>query len=609
MRARIGRRTLLRRDDFGAICYVPHRDDFFAVDKPVLESLLKLVGWTEVSPQWEATYISLARLGICETDPPTEEIAYTLPSFVGNFQEIPSIREPLVVNCFSTAYCPLKCQYCHADDLMVQFRAAERNDGPDLDNVVATASSFPAMVAVITGGDPLTRPIRAERLIRKLARQKAVVLDTSGFGDLDALLPTLKEFDVHVRVSWDSIGPENDQVRPVHPDFRAAGSSSGEQAERTIQRCLKEGLSVTVQTVISRFNEHRDPLDQMRVRLAAIGVKHWVLHIAVEGGLARKIEQTARSKGGRAKGIVPHSPKLHESLIAIVEANEQAEQRLDIRITETNSTPNSVLLIDSKGDLYTEGFAHNGKVLLFEARTAKPDQVRAKWAHIDKFGHATRYLNWNKWLHRGKSLERLCYRVPIPPPELESEPRVIETEAKFQISEPAALLRKLEAVGYIEQWHRFQRDEYYDVKDRTLGELDYVIRLRVEDGTVMWAFKGPRFRTDTLEYSRLEFELPVPEDEARRELDRRGLSITWVFEKRRTEFKRDLTGVGVFLDEVPELGFFLDIEGPLAEVRAAADELRESLGPQQTQNYMELFVAHKSALGISREQVEGAYFS
>jgi MoaA/NifB/PqqE/SkfB family radical SAM enzyme len=291
---------------------------------------------------------------------------------------------------------------------MIEFREDEREDGTDVDNVVATASTFAAMVAVITGGDPLTKPARAERLIRRLAGQKAIVLDTSGFGDLDSLLPTLKEFDVHVRVSWDAISPINDTVRPVHSRYRAQGWSSGAAAERTIRRCLDEGLSVTVQTVVSRLNEHKDVLNQLRVRLTSIKVKHWVLHIAVEGGLARKIEQRTRVKGGRARGIVPRGEKLHDDLIALFDENERARWKLDIRITDTINTPNSVLLIDSRGNLYTEGYAHNGKVLLFDAMKGQPDQVRAKWAHIDRFGHATRYLNWNKWLYRGKSIQALC---------------------------------------------------------------------------------------------------------------------------------------------------------------------------------------------------------
>ena len=115
-----------------------------------------------------------------------------------------------------------------------------------------------------------------------------------------------------------------------------------------------------------------------------MGVKHWVLHVAVEGGLARKAEQIAKAKGGRAKGITPKSPKLHQELASLFDDNAKASRKLDIRCTDTNATPNSVLLIDSRGDLYTEGYAHNGKVLLFSASTDKPNQIRSKWFHIER---------------------------------------------------------------------------------------------------------------------------------------------------------------------------------------------------------------------------------
>src|SRR2546425_1121893 len=108
------------------------------------------------------------------------------------------------------------------------------------------------------------------------------------------------------------------------------------------------------------------------------------------------------------------------------------KRRIDIRITDTNTRPNSVILIDSYGNLQTEGFAHIGKVRLFDAKSARPDLVPANWAHIDKFGHAVRYLNWNRWLYPDESIEDLCYRVPLPV-QLEDDSRVIENESKYRV--------------------------------------------------------------------------------------------------------------------------------------------------------------------------------
>src|SRR5437016_5388940 len=135
MDARLKPGIRTRADVFGGVCYVPQRDDFFAANKDVFRSIRRLSGkWAPVEPSWQRTCVALAKLGICETrDPTTPEIAYSGPSFLGEFPEIPTVEEPLVLNCFATAHCPLKCVYCHADDLMQEYRGQESEQ--DLENV------------------------------------------------------------------------------------------------------------------------------------------------------------------------------------------------------------------------------------------------------------------------------------------------------------------------------------------------------------------------------------------------------------------------------------------------------------------------------------------
>ena len=598
-----------RKDEFGGVCYIPHRDDIFVADARVFSFLTQLnFEWITAPTECEMAYKKLAELGICDTNPETREIAYSGPSFLGKFEEIPTITEALVVNCFSTAFCPLRCLYCHADDLMAEARSAEIDDGSEIENVVATAATFPAMVAVVTGGDPMTKPKRAVRLITRIGDQKALVLDTSGVGSLDELLPVLKEYRVHVRVSLDSVGRTNDSLRPIDKRLFSGTKPSRYYAQQTIERCLAEGLGVTVQTVVSTHNENIDELLQLRSLLLGIGVEHWVLHITVEGGSARRIEASVRRKGGRT--IVPRGPKVYRDLGVLVTDTRKNGYKLDIRCTDTNSTPNSVLLIDSKGDLYTEGYAHIGKVQLFSAASARPDLVKAKWAHIDRFGHAKRYLNWNRWLYEGKSLEDICVHVPFPELDVhERSTAIVETESKYPVLNIEDLREKLEQNGFVVQKKADQRDEYYDVEDGSLSHLDYVVRIRREGGRAVFAFKGPRFFTKTSDYSRLEFQFSMEESALREELRKQGLLQTWFFEKRRTDFRRPGERVRMSIDEVPEIGLFAEIEGPLPEVRAMALEYARFLGPPETRNYQQLFLDFKERLGFVRDSVKGAAFS
>ncbi|MDO8347523.1 MAG: hypothetical protein Q7S85_06465 [Rugosibacter sp.] len=84
--------------------------------------------------------------------------------------------------------------------------------------------------------------------------------------------------------------------------------------------------------------------------------------------------------------------------------------------------------------------------------------------------------------------------------------------------------------------------------------------------------------------------------------------MTWFFEKRRTTFQ----GIGgrliVPLDEIPELGFFVEIEGPLNLIRELEAELGGAVGPQERRNYAEVFRAYKINGGARRDSVEGAAF-
>ena len=611
MKVRIGRGVRKRPDVFGGICYVPSRDDFFAAAADVFPLIAGLsAAWQEVPQIEEPAFKRLALLGICETlEPPTLEEAYSGPSFLGVFPEIPTVSEPLVVNCFSTAHCPLKCVYCHADDLMASYRASEADD--DLANVLSTASMIPSMVAVITGGDPLTRPERAKRLIRHLAKQKSLVLDTSGVGDIDCMLEILVQFDVHVRISLDAISEVNDRVRPINSRYVPRGLRSRDLAAETIGKCLAAGLNVTVQTVVSARNENPAELFDLRDWLLSRAVRNWVLHVAVKGGSARRLEHAAKSK--RRGSILP-SPAVYAALWKIVDGTMREKLPLDIRCTDTDTNPNSVLLIGSRGDLFTEGYAHDGKVVLYSAESARPDMLAALWPHIDRFGHARRYLNWNPWFFEGRSLEEICFEVPVPDggvvdPDLAGK-QIVETEAKFAVADLEGLREALSANGFRPSVPTLQRDDYYDFPDGRLANLDFVVRIRCEDGRSFISLKGPRSYTVLNEYSRIELEFEtIDEVQARVEMEARRLTITWYFEKRRTTYSRLGSSAIVVIDDVPEVGSFAEVEGPLSETRSVMKLIEKCLGARGARNYREIFVAFKATEGLAKAEIKGASFA
>lgn len=605
MEAKFNRGIRIRRDDFGGICYVPHRDDFFAVDKPVFSFIESFSSeWKKVDRGRETAAKRLAKVGILETrKSSTRELPYSGPSFIGNFEELVTISEPLVVNCFSTSICPMACVYCHADDLMKQRRDDENEN--EVSKVISTASAIPAIVAVVTGGDPLSMPHRARKIIENLSPQKAIVLDTSGAGDLDELLPILIEHDVHVRISLDSANQElNDGLRPINPKYFGRKGSSFREARSTIDKCVEAGLSVTVQSVITSRNDREDELINVRDLLKSHGVKNWVLHIAIEGGSARRLAEAQRRQD-RPLSIIPQPPRVHGSIRNLIQASEGV---IDIRCTDTGSTPNSVLLVDSNGDLFTEGLAKKGKVLLYSASSGRPDELKKKWAHVDRFGHARRYLNWNPWLQPDSNLLDTCIAIKIPE-IVASQPGILETEAKYQVANVLRLKQRIVELGGGRICCSNQRDEYYDSPGRSLAAHDFVVRLRYIDDDTLIALKGRRFESGEFDISRIELEFPVLSKEAiQADLLQKQLEVTWYFEKKRESFRINGLDVLIELDEIPDVGFYVEFEGPSQEIRRAEKMFEEALGQKERRNYKEIYVAFRASQGAEESTVLGAEF-
>ncbi|MGW4941657.1 radical SAM protein [Actinoplanes sp. NPDC004185] len=364
-----------------SIAYVPRRDHFFALDPAHLQALRRVRAGRAGD---DAETRALAELGICETDPDTPRRAFFGRSVVGQLDALPRITAPLVVNCFATAHCPLRCLYCHADDLMTGYR--EQENEAWFARVLRAAAATPAMVGVVTGGEPLARVERAERLIARLAETgKAVVLDTSGVGDFSRLVPALRRHQVHVRVSLDSSDPAgNDALRPANRQHLPPGASSAVYAVDAIRRAVRADVPCSVQTVVTARNGDLATLLALRDRLVGLGVTTWVLHVVVPVGKAAHPQRAALLAPAGVQNVL-------DELVRRTAAEGVA---IDIRLTSTHRAPNSTLLISAKGELAVENVADGGKRLFALPRIGVRGAVLRHFrAHVDLAGHAGRYLN------------------------------------------------------------------------------------------------------------------------------------------------------------------------------------------------------------------------
>ena len=179
----------------------------------------------------------------------------------------------------------------------------------------------------------------------------------------------------------------------------------------------------------------------------------------------------------------------------------------------------------------------------------------------------------------------------------------VEIEAKFQLTEPEAMRRLLAELGAEALGAVLEQNTYFDRADRSLQGRDCGLRLRVEQAggeasRVMLTYKGPR-RPGELKI-RQEEEVGVSSAKATRAiLAGLGYEPTLSFQKRRERYR--LGRAVVCLDELPELGFFLEIEAP--DERAVQD-VRKTLGlgdvPTVRASYIALVAEHLGRSGRAK---------
>jgi adenylate cyclase, class 2 len=141
----------------------------------------------------------------------------------------------------------------------------------------------------------------------------------------------------------------------------------------------------------------------------------------------------------------------------------------------------------------------------------------------------------------------------------------IEIEAKLKVESHDVVRARLEECGASRVGKYLETNTFFDNADRSLLNSDRGLRLRIaydverhrDEFTL--TYKGPRQAGQIK--NREERELSVGSvDDAARFLECLDFQKVFLFEKKRERWKLD--GCTIELDEVPYLGFFVEIEGP-----------------------------------------------
>jgi adenylate cyclase class 2 len=182
---------------------------------------------------------------------------------------------------------------------------------------------------------------------------------------------------------------------------------------------------------------------------------------------------------------------------------------------------------------------------------------------------------------------------------------MLEIEMKFPAADFAALERTLADWGAARDAARTDADHYFNAPDRDFGQTDEALRLRRIGPANYVTYKGPK--RDAQTKTRTEIEVPLAEgDAAARDftalLTHLRYRPTAVVRKRRTIYhlKRDGFALEICLDEVDELGRFVELEilapeEQLERGRAVLQEIAAQLGlgASERRSYLELLLAKR----------------
>jgi adenylate cyclase, class 2 len=184
----------------------------------------------------------------------------------------------------------------------------------------------------------------------------------------------------------------------------------------------------------------------------------------------------------------------------------------------------------------------------------------------------------------------------------------VEIETKIQVPSHADVRERLKQLGAQHVENVLQTDTFFDSEDRSLLAADRGLRLRrlhVADSKspdyFIVTYKGPR-KHGALK-SREEVEVTVGTDhDAVRLFESLGFMRVLTFQKRRESWK--LADCKVELDELPHLGYFVEIEGPREEsIIAVRDQLQLSSRPHVRASYIAMLATHLQENGISNKVV------
>ena len=170
-----------------------------------------------------------------------------------------------------------------------------------------------------------------------------------------------------------------------------------------------------------------------------------------------------------------------------------------------------------------------------------------------------------------------------------------EIEAKIKVEDLGVIAKRLEGLGAVNEGDCLERNWVLDYPDGRLAAEGVLLRVRNLGGvggvlTVKHRVEGGVFKT------REEVESMVDStDDVLRQFEILGYGIRWIYEKfRATWLWHDCV---LALDEMPEIGSYVEIEGDPERIREVAVQLGLDPASHINDNYLGLWQKHLAARG------------
>lgn len=170
----------------------------------------------------------------------------------------------------------------------------------------------------------------------------------------------------------------------------------------------------------------------------------------------------------------------------------------------------------------------------------------------------------------------------------------MEIECKIPVPEREALAARLRDAGAIDHGDALEKNQVFDKQGELRAERK-LLRVRETNGTVVITYKGPP--EPSTYKQRTEIEI-VADSFTNACLIFEGLGYTpaWYYEKFRHAFT--LGSCDIALDHLPELGFFIEVEGPdVQSVTNVLTQLGHTPEEHLPNSYLGLYCQHCEATG------------